>query len=97
MFERLLSRVLDKILSGRFMVAVFVIFTYCSAIHEVNTLVGSGKISVETYIAVLGAFGALATYIVKAYFDSSHDTKNAPVGEDPAKPEETKPIVEVKP
>lgn len=66
--------IVAKITSGKFIATVLVVYTYCKAIETASLLVQAGKISSETYIAIIAGMGALASTVVKDYF--SRNDKN---------------------
>lgn len=79
---KLLDRVMDsldglgtKILSGRFLATVLLVWTYCQIVLTCCHLVEVKVIQAETFLAVLAGIATLVTMIVKDYFNKEGDTK----------------------
>lgn len=91
----LLEKVLDKVLSARFLITIFIGMTYCWIVkHAVSFYLESQKASAENIesfaTGLIMGFSGVATFIFKAYFDRTDRT-------DSAKSTVTeKPITEVK-
>jgi hypothetical protein len=62
-----------KILSGRFLATVLLVWTYCWVIVTCCRLVEGSKISPETFLAVMAGVGGLVTMIVKDYFSKDEN------------------------
>ena len=68
--------IIAKVTSGRFIATMLLVWTYCSSIQVANQLVKDKVLSVETYLVLMGAVGALVTMIVKDYFNKNGEDKN---------------------
>jgi len=72
----LLEKIVDKILSARFLITVFIGVTYCQIVsHAVHFYLESQKTSsenLESFVTgLIMGFSGLAVYVAKAYFDRS--------------------------
>lgn len=63
------KHILNKFTSGRWLTTVGIVGTYCFIMAGSVVLAITGNIQVETFLALLTAFGQLALYIVKSYFE----------------------------
>ena len=97
-FDRLLDSVdviVTRITSGRFIITVLVVYTYCKAVDMTCVLVKDKVVSVETFLAVLGGILGLTTMMVKDLFQSGNmkdkqgedNGKNNPVPSVPVVPD----------
>lgn len=63
-----------KILSGRFLATLLLVWTYCKVVDTCCKLVEVKAISAETFLAVLAGIAGLVTMIVKDYFNRENKT-----------------------
>ena len=71
------QKILAKVLSARFLMAVGFSSTYCIIMALLTVALLKKIITVETYVALLGAFALIVREIVQDYFDRE-DRKNEP-------------------
>ena len=77
MFVALIKRIVDKILSGRFLAFVMITYTLCQAVFmSMNAILGISKVDPATKdliekiaMFILGSFVTIATGVYKEYFD----------------------------
>lgn len=65
----MLSRLIDKFTSARFIVTIFLVNTYCFVMWESVNLLKDKLITVETFLALLAGFSSAVTLVIKSYFD----------------------------
>ena len=63
------EKILDKILSARFLMAIGFTTTYCLVMIASIVLCIMKLISVEVFLALLTGFSSNLIYIVKSYFE----------------------------
>jgi hypothetical protein len=63
-----LHRLLDKLMSGRFIATVFIIGTYCLFIYKLVYLLEQKVISNDLFMGIFSGFASLATAIIVFYF-----------------------------
>ena len=71
-----MSKFTEKLSSGRFFSTVMVITTYCVVIIGSTAVTVLGKMSIETFMALLTGFSGLAILIAKSYFDVDRKKEN---------------------
>lgn len=71
-----LARVIDKLLSARFIVTVSIIITYCLSVLGCLYLVVKNKLSIEAFLGIFTAFSTLAAMVVKSYFERNDKFQN---------------------
>lgn len=67
--EKMIKRIIDKLLSARFLMAIFFSMTYCIMMGIVTVALLRKILSVETYVALVAAFALIVRQIADDYFN----------------------------
>ena len=78
------ARILCKIFSGRFLVTVGIVVTYCAIMLLSMILVSQGKMDMPTFMGMFTAFALISREIAQSYFvrndrkkeGENHDEEN---------------------
>lgn len=71
----LLSKIVDKLFSGKFALLVMVGITYCMSVYLLAYLVIKGKVDGEKFIIFAGGFGTLLGMMWKDYVHADSEDK----------------------
>jgi hypothetical protein len=61
--------IVRKFTSAQFLVTLWIVGTYCLIMLCCVYLVIKGKLGIDAFLGIFGAFSTLAALIVKSYFD----------------------------
>ena len=64
-----INKVLDKILSGRFIATVLLVGTYCQIASRLVNSIPADKISADFVMGFMAGFAAAVILVLKSYFD----------------------------
>lgn len=70
--ERNISRIIDKILSGRYMVTLLMAVTYCYLVSFIITKL-SDKVSADFALGFVGGFSTSFMLVIQWYFDEKNN------------------------
>lgn len=73
-----MDKVMAKLLSARFLMAIGFSATYCIIMALLTVALLKKIITVETYVALLGAFALIVREIVSDYFDRDDRVNGKP-------------------
>lgn len=68
--------IVRKLTSAQWFITVAIVSTYCLAMLLMIYLVIKGKLGIDAFLGIFGAFSTLAALVVKSYFDRERTPPN---------------------
>lgn len=65
----MINKILDKVLSGRFISTVLLVGTYCTIASKLVNSIPADKISADFVMGFMAGFAAAVILVLKSYFD----------------------------